>query len=171
MEHFDSGFQLKSMNTDDGVFHGYGSVFGNIDSHGDIVAKGAFNDSIAEAKSTGRWPAMLLMHATGPLTDDQLPIGIWTGMHEDDTGLHLVGKLAVNTHRGHDLNALMKMEPRPALDGLSIGYRPQRFTVHGRTSTARRTLHSVKLVEVSLVTSPSNKLATVRGMKQGTFYH
>jgi uncharacterized protein len=168
MDYLDSGFQFKSLNTDDGTFHGYGSVFGNIDSHRDIIAKGAFKDSIAESKSTGKWPAMLLQHATGPLTEDQLPIGIWTRMEEDDTGLHLEGKLAVNIQRGHDLYALMKMQPRPALNGLSIGYRPQHFVVHGRASKARRTLHSVKLIEVSLVTSPSNALATVRGLKAAT---
>jgi HK97 family phage prohead protease len=168
MEHFNSGFEFKSLNTEDGTFHGYGSVFGNIDSHKDIVAKGAFKDTIAEAKSTGKWPAMLLQHATGPLTEDQLPIGIWTRMEEDETGLHLEGKLAVNTHRGHDLHVLMNMKPRPAINGLSIGYRPQHFVVHDKTSKARRTLHSVKLIEVSLVTSPSNALATVRGLNSVT---
>jgi uncharacterized protein len=165
MDRKDSDFEVKSFNTDDGTFQGYGSVFGNIDSHRDIVDKGAFRDTLAEAKSTGRYPKMLLQHASGPLTEDQLPIGIWTRMDEDDYGLYVEGKLAVGTQRGRDVYSLMKMTPRPALDGLSIGYLPKQFTMHRKTDQAVRTLRSVHLVEVSLVSSPSNKLATVRQVK------
>src|ERR1700689_5489729 len=111
MERFQGDFDLKSLNADDGTFNGYGRVFGNIDSHGDTVAKGAFNDSIAESNSTGKWPAMLLQHGLGPSTEDKLPIGIWTSMKEDEHGLHLEGKLA-GTQRGRDLYTLMKMQPR-----------------------------------------------------------
>jgi hypothetical protein len=32
--------------SDDGTTIGYGSVFGNVDSYGDIVAKGAFKKTI-----------------------------------------------------------------------------------------------------------------------------
>jgi uncharacterized protein len=168
MDRIQSAFDLKSLDGDTGTFSGYGSFFGNIDSHGDTVDKGAFNDSIAEAHSTGKWPAMLLQHGMGPLTEDALPIGIWTGMKEDDHGLHLEGKLA-NTQRGRDLYALMKMQPRPALSGLSIGFHATRFTIHGRAHVARRTLHSVKLKEVSIVTDPSNSLATVRRVKSVSY--
>ena len=34
-------FELKAI-SDDGVFEGYGAVFGNEDSQGDIIVKGAF---------------------------------------------------------------------------------------------------------------------------------
>jgi HK97 family phage prohead protease len=165
MNRLNNSFEIKSLNGDDGTFEGYGSVFGNIDSHRDIVDKGAFKDSLAAAKSSGKWPKMLLQHASGPLTEDQMPIGIWTRMIEDDYGLYVEGKLAVGTQRGRDVYSLMKMTPRPALDGLSIGYLPKRFTMHRKTDPALRTLRSVNLIEVSLVSSPSNKLATVRQIK------
>jgi phage head maturation protease len=35
-------FELKSDNSNDGIITGYGSVFGNVGSYGDTVAKGAF---------------------------------------------------------------------------------------------------------------------------------
>ena len=165
MDRLNNSFEIRSVNTDDGTFKGYGSVFGNIDSHRDVVDKGAFRDTLAEAKSTGRWPKMLLQHASGPLTEDQLPIGVWTHMAEDNYGLYVEGKLAVGTQRGRDVYSLMKMQPRPALDGLSIGYLPKQFTMHRKTDPARRTLRSVNLIEVSLVSSPSNRLATVRQVK------
>lgn len=164
MDRLQSSFDIKQLNGDDGTFSGYGSVFGNLDSHRDIVAKGAFNDSITEAHSNGNWPAMLLQHGIGPNVEDALPVGIWTGMQEDEHGLRLEGKLAA-TQRGRDLYALMKMTPRPALSGLSIGYHATKFVIHGRAHTARRTLHSVNLKEVSLVSDPSNSLATVRRVK------
>jgi phage head maturation protease len=56
-------FEIKSDNNNDGYITGYGSVFGNVDSYGDVVAKGAFKKTIADAKTgVGQWPAMLLQH-------------------------------------------------------------------------------------------------------------
>lgn len=160
MDALRSSFALDTL-TDDGTFTGYGSVFGNIDSHGDIVAKGAFKDSIDAAKATGNWPAMLLQHGM----EGKLPIGVWTHIAEDYKGLYLEGKLALSVSRARDVYELLKMTPRPALNGLSIGYQPTRFVMHDRASKARRTLQSVKLLEVSIVTSPSNPLATVQRVK------
>jgi hypothetical protein len=57
---------------------------------------------------------MLLQHGDHT-ADGKMPVGIWTDMDEDDTGLRLKGKLAVNTERGADAYALLKMKPRPAL--------------------------------------------------------
>src|ERR1700730_118879 len=51
--------------------------------------------------------------------------------------------------------ALLKMKPRPAFNGLSIGYRAKDFELHRSGSGpngAKRTLKSVDLVECSLVT-------------------
>lgn len=124
LERLDTGLEIKSFNSDSGCFSGYASVFGNIDSHRDVVAKGAFEETLARAKSSGTWPAMLLMHGMGAAAEDKLPIGIWTEMREDSTGLFVEGKLALKNTRGRDVYELMKMEPRPALNGLSIGYRP-----------------------------------------------
>ena len=156
----DTGFALNSL-TDDGTFSGYGSVFGNVDSHRDVVVKGAFKASIDEARATGNWPQMLLQHGMG----DKMPIGIWTFMTEDNQGLFLEGKLALDNSRARDVYALMKMTPRPALNGLSIGYQPLDFVINDRASEARRTLKVVRLIEVSIVVSPSNPLATVRRVK------
>jgi hypothetical protein len=46
----------------EGIFSGYGAVFGNIDAHGDVIQPGAFTDSIAERKAQGRAVPMHLMH-------------------------------------------------------------------------------------------------------------
>lgn len=146
---------------------GYGAVFGNIDAYGDVIQKGAFRRTLDEAKASGNWPAMLSQHGGAGLTaDDMMPIGIWTTMREDATGLYVEGKLA-DTQRGRDAYALLKME-RPALNGLSIGFYAKKFTLRTRPDEPRRTLEDVELVEVSLVTRPANTRARITGVKSGS---
>ena len=65
-------------------------------------------------------------------SEDKTPIGIWTEMSEDEKGLKLTGKLAIKNRRGANAYALLKMAPRPALNGLSIGYRAKDFERHKR---------------------------------------
>jgi uncharacterized protein len=157
-------FEIKSDNSNDGTFFGYGSTFGNVDSYGDIVAPGAFADSIAAVKSgTKAWPAMLLQHGDST-SDGKMPIGIWTNMEEDDRGLRLQGKLAIKNRRGAEAYALLKMQPRPALNGLSIGYRVRDSENH-KSGPVKRTLKAIDLVEVSLVTFPADRFARVVSVK------
>jgi uncharacterized protein len=164
MEYFTCPFEVKADASDTGAIFGYGSIFGNVDSYGDIVAPGAFTKTIADAKSGAKsWPAMLLQHGD-ETSDGKMPVGIWTRMEEDNNGLRLEGKLA-NTKRGRDAYALLKMTPRPALDGLSIGYRCTDYELNKAGSPARRTIKAVDLVEVSLVTFPANTRARVTGVK------
>jgi uncharacterized protein len=163
MDYLTCHFEIKSGTTD-GIIVGYGSNFGNVDSYGDVVAKGAFRKSIADAMTGEKsWPAMLLQHGDST-ADGKMPVGIWIRMEEDDRGLRLEGKLA-NTKRGRDTYALLKMKPRPALDGLSIGYRCTDYELHKAGNPARRTIKAVDLVEVSLVTFPANTRARITGVK------
>ena len=163
MDYLTCAFLEIKASGDEGYITGYGSTFGNIDSYGDTVAKGSFKKSIADSLSgAAAWPAMLLQHG-GPTATDKTPIGIWTSMEEDDRGLKLTGRLA-NTTRGREALALLKMKPRPALNGLSIGYRAQDFEIH-KSGPVKRTLKAVDLVEVSLVTFPANARATITSVK------
>jgi HK97 family phage prohead protease len=145
------------------TFSGYGAVFGNVDSYGDVIAKGAFRESLGRSKKAGDWPAMLSQHG-GFLGSDMTPVGLWTDMYEDESGLRVEGKLAP-TPRGQELYALMKMEPRPAISGLSIGYQAKEWSVRTRPEEPRRTLKSVELLEVSIVTKPANPKARITGIK------
>jgi HK97 family phage prohead protease len=146
------------------MFEGYGAYFGNVDSYGDVIAKGAFAQTLRDAKKTGTYPAMLLQHGNWLGGDDNMPVGIWTSMKEDDKGLVVEGKLA-DTQRGKDAYALLKMEPRPAITGLSIGYRVKEMVLGTKPKEPRRTLTAVELFEVSLVTFPANDKARVTGVK------
>lgn len=137
----------------EGIVEGYGSIFGNEDSYGDIVAPGAFEETLAEAKAVGRYPAMLWQH------DPSEPIGVGTDMAEDSRGLKVRGKFA-DTQRGQEALALVKMG---ALTGLSIGYSTVGAEYDDQAET--RTLTKVKLWEVSPVTFPANDKARITRVK------
>lgn len=144
-------------------FSGYGAVFGNIDAHGDVIEQGAFLDALSDAGKSGQWPAMLLQHG-GWEADSMMPVGVWTEMREDSIGLYVEGKLA-DTPRGKEIYSLLKMEPRPAINGLSIGYIAKEFALRTKPDEPRRTLKKVDLLEVSLVTFPANPKARISGVK------
>lgn len=159
--------KFVSNETESGVmeFSGYGSVFGNKDSYGDVIEKGAFAESLDEAKKSGQWPALLLQHgAWGITADDMMPIGVISELSEDDIGLKMDAILA-DTSKGRDAYTLMKMSPRPAINGLSIGYIPKEWKNGTKPDEPRRTLKSVELMEISLVTFPANRSARVLDVK------
>lgn len=147
------------------TFSGYGAVFNNVDSYGDMIVPGAFADYLSRSKESGEWPAMLLQHG-GFLggAEDESPIGIWTELAEDGTGLKVSGKLA-ETQRGRDAYTLLKMDPRPAITGLSIGYIPKEWEPRSKPDDPRRKLKKIDLMEISLVTFPANPKARVASVK------
>lgn len=147
------------------TFSGYGAVSGNVDAYGDVIAPGAFADTLAKARKSGLWPAMLSQHGGwGMGADDMTPVGVWVDAAEDGKGLKVHGKLA-DTPRGRELHTLMKMTPRPAINGLSIGYIPKEWTLRTKPEEPRRTLKKIDLIEISLVTFPANAKARVQAVK------
>jgi HK97 family phage prohead protease len=144
-------------------FSGYGAVFGNVDSYGDVIQPGAFANTLAEAKAAGRLPAMLLQHGSmgGYGMGDDTPIGKWTALSEDGHGLKVEGMLA-KTPRGLEVYELLKMG---ALDGMSIGYVAKEWEPRSKPEDPRRTLKRVDLHEISLVTFPANRRARVEAVK------
>lgn len=160
MERLDCGLvELKAApdaGADSMTFSGYGAVFGNMDAYGDVIANGAFTKTIADFKTSGVWPAMLSQHGGWDMSAESLtPIGVWTEMREDEHGLYVEGRLA-DTPRGREMYALMNMQPRPAINGMSIGFRAIEWANRSKPDEPRRTLKRVELVELSLVTFPAN---------------
>jgi HK97 family phage prohead protease len=100
-------------------------------------------------------PAMLWQH------DAEEPIGIWTEMSEDKNGLKIKGQLSLETTRGKEAHALVKMG---ALNGLSIGFVSKAWEYDKEKET--RTLTEIDLWEVSVVTFPANSKARVTSVKR-----
>lgn len=167
MDHLATGLievKFASGTAKEGTFSGYGAVFGNIDSHGDVIQKGAFKNSLREWETKGKLPKMLLQHGGffGPV-DDMLPIGRWTSMEENSKGLKVEGELfAINTDRGALIYEGLKSGE---LDGLSIGYRAKKYTMGTKPQDPTRTLEEVDLHEVSIVTWGSNEKALISQVK------
>ncbi|MDD2742333.1 MAG: HK97 family phage prohead protease [Rhodocyclaceae bacterium] len=147
-DYLDIPFKIKAV-SEDGLFSGYGSVFGVVDSYKEIVAPGAFAESLQ-----GRMPALLWQHRSAE------PIGVYTSVKEDSIGLYVEGKLALKTARGAEAYELLKMQ---ALNGLSIGF-ITREDSYDKVSSIR-TLKKVDLWEVSLVTFPANDASRVARVK------
>ena len=161
---FVAPLELKFASDGAGEFEGYGAIFGNVDSHGDMIAPRAFEASLAQHKAKGTMPAMYVQH--GPaMGGDALPAGVWNAVDEDDRGLKVKGKIsALDTDHGRRIRSLMQ---DGAMRGLSIGYRVATggATFGQKAGEPRRMLKALNLVEVSIVRDPSNAEAMIHGIK------
>lgn len=105
-------FNVDDYDEEQGIFSGYGSVFGNVDDGGDIVEPGAFTKTIAEGFERVK---ILALH-----NDSLLPIGRPLEVREDSKGLYIKAKIS-DTAMGRDVKVLLK---DGVLNELSIGYDP-----------------------------------------------
>ncbi len=121
-----------------GHVEGYATIFGEPDRGGDIIAPGAFTDSLARRTTSVKF---LWQH------DAARPIGIWDEIIEDKRGLRVKGRLLTDIRLGADAATLLQAG---ALDGLSIGFR----TLRADRAGAHRRITAIELWEISLVTFP-----------------
>jgi uncharacterized protein len=122
---------------------GYASVFGTTDYQGEVVDPGAYTASLARHRRKGTMPLMFWSHNPA-----EIP-GYWTSMVEDHKGLLATGRILPTVQRGKEAIALIEAG---AVNGLSVGFR----TIRDRIINRRRHLMQLDLVEVSLVSLPSN---------------
>lgn len=133
-----------------GEIEGYGAIFGTADLGGDIIVKGAFDNTLANRVA----PVAMLKHH-----DPQQIIGTWSEIKADKTGLRCKGQLLITTDCGEEAMQEIKAG---ALSGLSIGYRTVKAEV-GPNGT--RLLTEVELWEISAVTFPMQTGARIDSLK------
>lgn len=143
--------QIKTLSERE--FEGYGSVYGNVDLGGDVVAPGAFTKSLKRYKKEGALPLMFWAHDPA-----QVP-GMWTDMSEDANGLYVKGVLA-DTQLGNEVRTLLGMK---AVRGLSIGFSIAPNGVDYDDDV--RVIKNAELWEVSVVSLPMNPRAQVMHAK------
>ncbi|PPD06980.1 MAG: HK97 family phage prohead protease [Methylocystis sp.] len=136
-----------------GAFSGYASLFGVVDSGGDMVMAGAFARSLTKRGASG--VKMLWQHQAAE------PIGLWASIVEDSRGLKVEGRPDLSVARAREAASLMR---KGAIDGLSIGFRTLRATTE-KSSGVRR-LHEIDLWEISVVTFPMLSQARIGAVKQ-----
>lgn len=147
-------FQIKSIEST-GSFTGYGSVFDTVDQGGEVVARGAFTDSLKETASKGRKLPILWQHQHAE------PIGVYDSIAEDSHGLLMQGRLLVDhVQRAKEAHELMKAG---AVTGLSIGYLIRDHSYDEKSGVM--TLRKLDLKETSLVTFPMHDDARVNAVK------
>jgi len=155
MKFLNQALDLKDAEVQaDGTFSGYASIWGEVDSYNEVVAKGAFTASLKDYAKRGKMPNLLWQHRSDK------PIGVWLTMVEDAKGLKVTGRLALDTAQGAEAYALLKLG---AIDGLSIGYVATKWEEDTKTGIV--TLTEINLWEVSLVTFPAGPGARVDGVK------
>ena len=141
--------QIKAE-SEKNIVSGYGSIFGNVDSHNDIVMKGAFAKTLKERKSKIK---MLWQHNL------KEPIGKMLDMYEDEKGLFFQAKVS-DTDMGKKAMILMR---DGVIDELSIGYHTIKEDYDSKKNV--NYLKELKLYEISTVTFASNPLAQLTDVK------
>jgi HK97 family phage prohead protease len=131
------------------TFKGYASVFGGIDSHGDTIQKGAYQNTLENRER----PILLRWNHEGPV------IGKYTNIYEDDYGLYVEGELSKGHSVADDVSALMK---HGSISGLSIGYS---IIDSEPLSTGGKLLKEIYLKEISVVEEPSDNSARITDVK------
>lgn len=136
-----------------GRIEGYASLFGVMDTGGDMVIEGAFARSIRRRGVRGI--KMLWQHQPSE------PIGTWLAIVENKRGLKVTGQLDLSIRRAAEALSLMR---NGAVDGLSIGFR----TVVSEPSASRRVrlLRELDLWEISVVTFPMLRQARITDVKK-----
>ncbi|MGQ4661337.1 HK97 family phage prohead protease [Lysobacter sp. F6437] len=146
-------FDVKSLD-DAGRFSGYLAVFGNLDSYGDKIKRGAFKATLKEFAARGRKVPILYQHKWDS------PLGVFDVLKEDETGLYVEGQLLVNDVRqASEAHALMKAG---AITGMSIGFESVAYKID---KDGNRELTEIKLWEGSIVTFPANDEARIDAVK------
>jgi len=153
LQFVETGFEIKAVK-DDGAFTGYAGVFGNIDSHRDILQPGCCTKSLAESK--GKIP--IFDNHWG----DQIG---WNETAEEDTiGIKVSGQLNLIVQKAKEQHALAKQAMGVGASvGLSIGYRTIKYTIDEEAEI--RHLTEIDLKEYSFVAFPSNTRASVLSIK------
>lgn len=141
---------LKFYEGKQGLFSGYASVFGGVDSYGDTIFPGAYKKTLGERDR----PIQMRWNHYGDI------IGKWTRLDEDEKGLYVEGELTPGHSKAMDVYASLM---HGAISGLSIGYRPKKFVENEKGGLD---LYEIDLVEISVVESPADNNAHVSRIKQ-----
>ncbi|EYB67407.1 Phage prohead protease, HK97 family [Deinococcus phoenicis] len=144
----------------EGIITAYAAAFGNTDSYGDVIQRGAFVKTVSERKDKIK---VLYNHDYY----SQLPVGKPVSLVEDSYGLLTSTKMS-QTQMGQDIYTLAQ---EGALDSMSIGYSAYKAEYPdddaSRQSGIWRVITEAKLYEYSFVPFPANEGAVITGIKSG----
>jgi len=139
---------IKATDDEKGIVEAIVSCFGNVDSYGEIVDKGAFVESLQRKFPKGVW-----MH------DWTIPVSKTLEAKETDAGLYIKGQFNLDTQRGREAYSDLKFG---TVDEFSIGYSVEEDYLG---EDGFRHLKRLKLYEWSPVLVGANPATQVLGVK------
>jgi HK97 family phage prohead protease len=145
----------------EGQFVAYASVFGNIDSTGDVVVKGAFKNTLAEWAASGKPIPLLFGHE---MNDPDYNIGYVVDAAEDNTGLLVKCQLDLENPKAKQVYRLIKGR---RIDQMSFAFdvisKVEKY-YEGDVEVCE--ILEVKLYEVSVVTIGANQETEILAVKR-----
>lgn len=155
--------QLKAGPEDglnEGQFTAYASVFGNIDSYGDIVVKGAFANALATWEKSGNRIPLLFGHN---MTDPDFNIGHVVKAEEDAVGLKVTAELDLENPKAKQVYRMIKGR---RIDQMSFAYDVIDGAPAQKDGEDVYEIRDLKLYEVSVVTVGANSETEILAVKQ-----
>ena len=152
----------------EGQFTAYASVFGNVDSYGDIVVKGAFANTLADWEASGNLIPLLFGHN---MTDPDYNIGHVVSAEEDEIGLKVTAQLDLENPKARQTYRMIKGR---RINQMSFAY----DVVDGQYVKGNNPdddedptdevyeIRKLKLYEVSVVTVGANQETEILAVKQ-----
>ncbi len=147
---------VVDVDTKNRVVTGYLSTFGNVDSHNDIIEKGAFTKSLNENRNR---IFFLNQH------NFNQPHGKFAVLREDTKGLYFESEPLINTTYSDDA---IKLYEAGIMTEHSIGFVTLNAVDDIIDSKSIRKIKEVKLYEGSNVTIGANSSAQFMGLKNMT---
>ena len=155
--------QLKAGPDDglnEGQFTAYASVFGNIDSYGDVVVKGAFAKDLARWEKSGNVIPLLFGHN---MADPDLNIGYVVKAEEDEVGLKVTAQLDLENPKAKQVYRMLKGR---RIDQMSFAYDVVDGAMAQKDGEDVYEIRDLKLYEVSVVTVGANQETEILAVKQ-----
>jgi len=144
---------------EEGQFSAYASVFGNVDSYGDVVVPGAFKKTLAEWAAKDAELPLLFGHR---MDDPDFNIGHVVSAVEDDKGLLVTAQLDLESPKGAQTYRLLKGR---RIDQMSFAY----DVIEGGSVQTEGEhvyeLRELKLYEVSVVPIGANQETEILAVK------
>jgi HK97 family phage prohead protease len=142
-----------------GYLEGYVAVYGNIDSYGDRIVRGALAKSISERVPAGKVPLVTRHFAHGG--DGEDAIGLITQAREDDYGLWIHAEYSADP----EAQRMRAKIEEGIVWGLSIGYELVKWQEVKEGERYVLEILEMKFLEGTVTCRPANELAVITAAK------
>lgn len=144
----------------EGEFSAYASIFGNVDSYGDVVVKGAFANDLKRWQESGNPIPLLFGHN---MSDPDYNLGHVVEAVEDDKGLLVTAQLDLENPKAMQTYRMLKGR---RINQMSFAYDVlDQDNVEVAENLKANELRELKLYEVSVVTIGANQETEILAVK------